>query len=173
MGAMAETMDISSCLKWLSTEIPVLLQWLAWFIGIAAVVGGGMTLLRRIFEKPKLELHLGNANTHLTCTILNIPIKHKLLRLIGLKRRTDNINIVYYIGKRGDSAIIFCDKPFSGYRPLPASTYEGLSFDIKPTRRDSWFDKKEKPLNDGAYTILFEVDHDNNNKWSEPLRLDT
>jgi len=47
---------------------------------------------------------------------------------------------------------------------LPASTYEGLSFDIKPTRRDSWFDKKEKPLNDGAYTILFEVDHDNNNK---------
>lgn len=158
-------MDISSWFKWLPSEIPVPLQWLAWFLGFAVCVSFAMWLLRTIFGRPKLKMicHDSGTCSYLRCTILNMPIKNKFLRLIGVKREIDNFNVIYHIGKENSRTIICSSEAYDGYKPLPASEYFGAEFDIKPSQCDtSWFEKKGKPLDDGRYTILFKILHDNN-----------
>jgi len=124
-----------------------------------------MWIIRLIFGRPKFKMicHDSDTCSYLHCTILNMPIKNKFLRLIGVKRQVDNFNVIYHIGKENSRTITCGGEAYDGYKPLPSSEYFGADFDIKPSQCDtSWFDRKRKPLDDGRYTILFKILHDNN-----------
>jgi hypothetical protein len=105
-----------------------------------------------------------------------MPVKNKILKFIRVKRQVDNFNVIYYVCKENSRNIVYGNTAYDSYKPLPTSEYFGAEFDIKPTQSDSFFDKKEKPLDEGRYTITFKILHDNNETILEKtfgvLRID-
>jgi len=55
-------------------------------------------------------------------------------------------------------------------RPLYPSIYKGAEFKVDLYQKDSFFDKKKKPLADGEYLLRVEAFADSNKiEWVEPF----
>ena len=173
---------INTISNWFTHDIPIPLQWLAWIVGVGAVVGILMTILRKIFGKPHLMFYRRKyGNESIGCEILNMPIENKLLKWLVKRDKVEHLTAMYKVTLIHDGNIICWEDAIFDYnghmceeRPLYPSIYKGAEFKVELSERDSFFDKKKKPLADGEYLLRVEIFADSNKRnWQEPFFVTT
>jgi len=99
-------------MEWFSFPLPAWWLWVVSIIGIMAFVMAVKPFVQAIWGKPEIEVDFGVKDLEggrvLQCEICNPPIRHKILRLLGVTRVTaEDITAEFRIKEHGRQSEIF------------------------------------------------------------------
>lgn len=99
-------------MEWFSFPLPAWWLWVVSIIGIMAFVMAVKPFVQAIWGKPKIEVDFGVKDLEggrvLQCEICNPPIRHKILRLLGVTRViAEDITASFSIEEYGSGRVIF------------------------------------------------------------------